>query len=109
MALIAVLSTRFTEQPQKGAAVPALFMGLGGVLLLAFDSPMHGAPSRVWPPAVLVLAVWMILRAHRQLRSRSGRFLIYPVIAILILASLGGGYKTCAAWRMQRPLQHRVS
>jgi hypothetical protein len=48
-------------------------------------------------------------QAHRQLRSRSGRFLLYPVIAILVLASLGGGYKPCARWRMQRPLQHWVN
>ncbi len=93
-ALMAALSTRFTEQPQKWAAVPALFMGLGGFLLLAFGSPMHVSLTWVWPPAVLVLAVWMILQAHRQLRSRIGRFLLYPVIAILVLAALGGGYET---------------
>jgi pimeloyl-ACP methyl ester carboxylesterase len=93
-ALMAVLSIRFAGQPQKWAAVPALFMGLGGFLLLAFGSPMHEVLTWVWPPAVLVLAVWMILLAHRQLRSRSGRFLLYPVIAILVLAALGGGYET---------------
>ena len=93
-AMLAVLTTRFTGQPQKWAAVPALFMGLGGVLLLAFGSPMHEALTWVWPPPVLVLAVWMILQAHRQLRSRSGRCLLYPVIAMLVLASLGGGYET---------------
>jgi pimeloyl-ACP methyl ester carboxylesterase len=40
------------------------------------------------------LAIWMIVRAHRQLRSRSRCWLLYPVIAMLALASIGGGYET---------------
>ena len=45
-------------------------------------------------PALLALVIWMIVRAHRQLRSRSRRWLLYPVIAMLALASVGGGYET---------------
>jgi len=33
-AMLAILSTRYTDQPQRWAAVPALFMGLGGLLLI---------------------------------------------------------------------------
>ena len=36
----------------------------------------------------------MIVRAHRQLRSRSRRWLLYPVIAMMALAAVGGGYET---------------
>ena len=43
---------------------------------------------------MLALAVWMIVRVHRQLQSRGGRWLLYPVIAVLALASIGGGYET---------------
>jgi pimeloyl-ACP methyl ester carboxylesterase len=43
---------------------------------------------------VLALAIWMIVRVHRRLRSRIGRWLLYPVIAMLGLASIGGGYET---------------
>jgi pimeloyl-ACP methyl ester carboxylesterase len=93
-AMVAVLSVRLTDQPQRWAVAPALFMGLGGFLLLAFGSPMHEALTGVWPPALLVLAAWMIVQANRQLRSRSGRFLLYPVIAMLVLSSLGSGYET---------------
>ena len=50
--------------------------------------------SWVWPPVLLVLAIWMIVRAHRRLRSRSRAWLLYPVLAMLALASLGGGYET---------------
>jgi pimeloyl-ACP methyl ester carboxylesterase len=93
-ATLAVLSVRFTDQPQRWAAVPALFMGLGGVLLILFGSGMDDALRWVWPPALLALVIWMAVRVRRQLRSRRGRWLLYPVMAILALASIGGGYET---------------
>ena len=93
-AMLAVLSVRFTDQPQRWAAAPALFMGLGGLLLVGFGSPVHQVLNWVWPPAMLALAVWMIVCVHRQLQSRGGRWLLYPVIAMLALASIGGGYQT---------------
>jgi pimeloyl-ACP methyl ester carboxylesterase len=93
-ALVAALSIRFTDQPQTWVAAPALFMGVGGFLLLVFGSPGQETLAWVWPPALLVLVVWMVVRAHRQLRGRSGRVLLYPVTAMLVLASLGSGYET---------------
>jgi pimeloyl-ACP methyl ester carboxylesterase len=93
-AMLAVLSVRFTDQPQRWAAAPALVMGLGGLLLVGFGSPVHQVLNWVWPPAMLALAVWMIVCVHRQLHSRGGRWLLYPVIALLALASIGGGYQT---------------
>jgi pimeloyl-ACP methyl ester carboxylesterase len=95
--MLAVFSVRFTDQPQRWAAAPALFMGLGGLLLIGFGSSVHELLNWVWPPALLALAIWMIVRAHRQLRSRSRRWLLYPVIAMLALASIGGGYETVRA------------
>jgi pimeloyl-ACP methyl ester carboxylesterase len=88
-----LLSVRFTDQPQRWAAVPALFMGLGGLLLVGFGSGVQGVLSWVWPPALLALVVWMLVRP-RQLRSRSRRWLLYPVIAMMALAAVGGGYET---------------
>jgi pimeloyl-ACP methyl ester carboxylesterase len=93
-AMLAVLSVRFTDQPQRWAAAPAVFTGVGGLLLVGFGAPAQAVLNWVWPPALLALAVWMIIRARRQLRSRSGRWLVYPVIALLALASIGGGYET---------------
>jgi pimeloyl-ACP methyl ester carboxylesterase len=93
-AMLAVLSVRFTDQPQRWAAAPALFMGPGGLLLVGVGSPVDQVLSWVWPPALLVLAVWMLIRVHRQLQSRGGRWLLYPVIVMLALASIGGGYET---------------
>jgi pimeloyl-ACP methyl ester carboxylesterase len=93
-AMLAVLSVRFTDQPQRWAAAPALLMGLGGLLLVAFGSSVQAVLNWVWPPATLALAIWMLLRVRRQLRSRSRRWLLYPVFAMLALASIGGGYET---------------
>jgi pimeloyl-ACP methyl ester carboxylesterase len=93
-AVLAVFSVRFTDQPQRWAVAPALFMGLGGLLLVGFGAPVHQVLDWVWPPAMLALAVWMIVCVHRQLHSRGGRWLLYPVIAMLALASVGGGYQT---------------
>ena len=61
-ALLAVLTTRVTSQPQRWAAVPAAVMAATGVALLAF-TPGDGALTAagwVWPPAALALAVWMV-------------------------------------------------
>src|SRR4029453_11432268 len=92
--MLAVLSVRFTDQPQRWAAVPALLMGLGGLLLLGFGSSVQAVLNWVWPPVMLALAIWMFVRVHRQVRSRGGRWLLYLVIGLLALASIGGGYET---------------
>jgi pimeloyl-ACP methyl ester carboxylesterase len=92
--LLALLSVRFTDQPQRWAAAPALFMGVSGLLLVWFGAPVDTVFSWVWPPALLALVIWMFFRVRRELRSRSRQWLIYPVIAVLALASLGGAYQT---------------
>ncbi|WP_433728215.1 alpha/beta hydrolase [Actinoplanes sp. CA-051413] len=94
---LAVLSARLTDQPQIWAAVPAAFMGLGGLLLLVFGSSVDRVLSWVWPAAVLVLVVWMVVQARRHLRSRSRRWLLYPVIGMLTVAAVGGAYETVSA------------
>ena len=93
-AMLAVLSVRFTDQPQRWATAPALVMGLGGLLLVGFGSPVDQVLNWVWPPVMLALAIWMLVCVHRQLQSRGGRWLLYPVIAVLALASIGGGYQS---------------
>ena len=38
--------------------------------------------------------IWMVVGVHGQLRSRSGRWLPYPVLRLLALAAIGGGWTT---------------
>jgi len=91
--MLAVLSERFSDQPQRWAMAPALFMGISGLLLVAFGSSVQGVLSWIWPPALLVVVVWMIVRSRQQLKSGS-RWLLYPVFSVLLLASVGGIYET---------------
>jgi peptidoglycan/LPS O-acetylase OafA/YrhL len=49
-AMLALLSARFSDQPQRWAAAPALFMGLSGLLLVWFGSGVQGVLSWVCPP-----------------------------------------------------------
>ena len=92
-AMLAMLSQRRSDQPQRWAVAPAAFMGVGGLLLIVFGSTVHGVLDWVWPPVLLALVIWMFLSARRQLRSRS-RWLLYPVFATLAVASAGAGYET---------------
>jgi pimeloyl-ACP methyl ester carboxylesterase len=93
-AMLAVLSARYTDQPQRWAAAPATLMGVGGVALLAFGPAARELLAWVWPPALLVVTVWMWVGVRRQLGSRAGRVLLYPLTAMLALAAVGGGYET---------------
>ena len=95
-AMLAGLSVRFTDQPQRWAAAPALFLGLCGLLLVVFGAEVHGVLAWVWPPALLALVVWMVSRARRRLHSRTGRWLLYPVFALMAVAAIGGGIQTVA-------------
>src|SRR5829696_8111415 len=81
-ALLAVLSTRFSSQPQRWAAAPAAFMAVAGVVsLLPPGSVVHDVFGWVWPPVLFGLVVWMFIRSRRQVRSRAARWLLYPVLA----------------------------
>jgi len=93
-ALMAVLSTRFTDQPQRWAVAPAIFMALSGALVLLAPDAVVDALGWVWPPALLVLVVWVWTRARRELHSRTRVWLLNPVLVILVLFALGGAYET---------------
>src|SRR5215212_9375738 len=82
-ALLGVLSVRFSDQPQRWAAVPAAFMGLAGLASLSGSAAVLAVFSWVWPPVLFGLVVWAFLRVRRQLHSRIGQWLLYPVLAVL--------------------------
>ncbi len=93
-ALLAVLSIRFTEAPQPWAAAPALFLGASGLALVVLGDALLEPLAWVWPPALLALVIWTAGRARRGLGRPVRNLLVYPVLAALALASVGGGYQT---------------
>lgn len=97
-ALLAVLSARLTDRPQRWAAVPAAAMGITaiGLIVLAPDASALGALGWVWPPLLLVLVAWMVMRARRRPAGRLQSWLLYPIFAALALTAIGGGYETLA-------------
>jgi pimeloyl-ACP methyl ester carboxylesterase len=99
-AMLAVLSTRFTSQPQRWALVPAAFMTVVALALLVLTPGDHSLNTAgwVWPLLVLALAVWMFIQLRRFLGGRV-RWLLYPVIGLLALGSVGGMFERVALAR----------
>jgi len=95
-ALLAVLSTRLTDQPQCWAVAPAIFMTVAGVLVLVAPDSVVDALGWVWPPALLVLVAWVWTRARCELYSRTRVWLLNPALVILVLLALGGGTRRSA-------------
>ena len=94
-ALMAGLSARFTDQPQRWAIAPAALMTFAAAILLAWpDSVKHDTFNWIWPPILLALVVWMVTRIRRDLRSRTGAVLLYGLFAVMALAAFGGAYET---------------
>jgi pimeloyl-ACP methyl ester carboxylesterase len=99
-ALLAMLTTRWTSQPQRWAAVPAAVMATTGVALVGVTPGEDAltAAGWVWPPAALVLAVWMLRAARRATTGRS-RWLLYPAIGLVAVTAVGGTLESLALAR----------
>jgi len=95
-ALLAVLSIRWSDQPQQWAIVPAALMALAGVGLLIFrpDANAMNLLGWIWPLALIALAVWIAVQARRSLRSLTRRLVLYPLFVGLVVAGVAGGYET---------------
>jgi pimeloyl-ACP methyl ester carboxylesterase len=97
-AAMAYATQRFSSQPQSWTRVPAMGMGIVGLALLV------GQPGRaamdvlgwVWPPALAALGVWMFMQTRTNLRGR-GQWILLPVVAFLLLCSIGGAVTTLVA------------
>jgi pimeloyl-ACP methyl ester carboxylesterase len=103
-AMLALLSARMTDQPLRWAWVPAAALAATGLGLLLTAPNDRGltAAGWVWPPLLLALAVWMGLRVHRSLAAGSGRWLLYPVVALMAVAAVGGAVETVGLTSDQR-------
>lgn len=92
-ALLANLTARRTDQPQTWAYVPATVMAVAAATILVF-APTGNQAGWIWPPAIVALVVWMVVRSRRALRSRARVLVLYPVFAGLALSAVGGVYET---------------
>jgi pimeloyl-ACP methyl ester carboxylesterase/copper chaperone CopZ len=96
--LLAVGSSRFTDQPQRWALPPGI--GSAGVglaaLLLSPGDRVLGLAGWVWPALLLILVGWSLRGARRSLHNWSRRTLLYPALAVLLLVAAGGAYETVA-------------
>src|SRR5256886_6810543 len=87
-ALLAVLSMRWSDQPQRWAVLPAALMAVAGASLLVFrpDANVMNLLGWIWPLALIALAVWMTVQARRHLRSLARPLVLYPLFAGHLLA-----------------------
>jgi pimeloyl-ACP methyl ester carboxylesterase len=91
---LAVLSARFTDQPQRWTLLPAALSALvGTVLLLWPGSETHDWLGWIWPIPLLVLVAWMVPQSRRHFQSRARTWLLYPVFGVLALSAIGGAYE----------------
>jgi pimeloyl-ACP methyl ester carboxylesterase len=96
-ALMATLTVRRTRRPQRWAAVPAVAMGATGAALVVFTpgNQTLTALNWVWPPLMVALAVWMLVQIRRSVTGKA-RWVLTPLIAVLVLASIGATYANIA-------------
>ena len=96
--LLAVASTRFTDQPQHWALTPGIGAAAVGlaVVILAPGNRFLEVAGWVWPLLLLILVAWSIRGARHSLRSWSRRALLYPALAVLFLMAVGGAFETVA-------------
>ena len=92
-AVLAWVSTTRTAQPQRWATAPAAVMATAGLTILVL-APTGNELGWVWPPAIVALVAWMVIRSRHDLRSRTRVFVLYPVFAALALSAVGGAYET---------------
>jgi pimeloyl-ACP methyl ester carboxylesterase len=92
-ALMATLTVRRTQEPQRWAVVPAVVMGATGAALVVFTpgNQTLTALNWVWPPLMVALAGWMFVQMRRSVSGKS-RWVLTTVIAVLVLASVGATY-----------------
>lgn len=92
-ALLAGLSTRFTYEPQRWAVAPAIFMAVAAAVVLVASDSVVAALGWVWPPALVILVLWVWVHAKRGMRCRARAWLLTPVLITLVLVAAAGTYE----------------
>jgi pimeloyl-ACP methyl ester carboxylesterase len=104
-ALLALTSTRSTNQPQQWALLPGVVTTLAGfgVLLLAPGHRLLDLAGWIWPVLLAILVVSSFRGARRSLANWSRRALLYPALVVLSLLAVGGAVGTVMAATSSNP------
>ena len=96
-ALLALLSARLTNRPQRWAYVPAALMSTTAAALLVWapDGEALSAAGWVWPVLLTALTVWMARQGRRHL-DRGERWVLVPALVTTLAVGLGGMVETVA-------------
>ncbi len=106
--LLAVGSSRFTDQPQAWAVQPGVAAAAVGLATWALAPSDHvlTLAGCVWPALLLALAV-RAYRGARALHNWSRRALLYPSLLVLLLIAAGGAFQTVSAATSTNPAPGR--
>ena len=90
--LLAVGSTRFSDQPQRWALAPGVAAAVVGLAMWLFSPSEHtlALAGWVWPGLLLVLVGWSFRGARRSLHSWARPALLYPALVVLLSSQSGG-------------------
>jgi pimeloyl-ACP methyl ester carboxylesterase len=103
--LLAVGSTRWSDQPQRWALAPGVAAAVAGAAVWMLSPGDHALALAgwVWPVLLVVLVARSFRGARRSLHSRSRRALLYPALVVLILVAVGGAFETVVAATSSNP------
>ena len=107
--LLALASSRYTNQQQRWALAPGAASGLGVLLLIALSPGDHALQITgwVWPVLLLIVIGWSIRGARRSLDNWSRRAVLYPSLFVLLLIATGGAFQTVSAATSTNPAPDR--
>jgi pimeloyl-ACP methyl ester carboxylesterase len=107
--LLAVTSSRFTDQPQAWALRPGLAATAVGVATWALAPGDHALTLAgwVWPALLFALVVWSYRGARCALHNWSRRALLYPSLLVLLMIAAGGAFQTVSAATSTNPAPDR--
>lgn len=103
--LLAVGSSRFTDQPQPWALLPGVTSAVVGLALWVLSPGAHtlALAGWVWPALLLVLVAWSFRGARQALHNWSRPALLYPALFVLLLVAAGGAFETVAEATSSNP------
>jgi pimeloyl-ACP methyl ester carboxylesterase len=107
--LLALASSRYTDQRQRWALAPGAASGLAGLLLIALAPGDHALQTTgwVWPLLLLIVVGWSIRGARRALDNWSRGAVLYPSLFVLSLVAAGGAFQTVSAATSTNPAPDR--